>query len=58
MLDAVNKLARDGTVGVLVVTGSGRAFSVGLDLDWARSIVGPLWVGENKGKRYMTSLTG
>jgi len=40
MLDAVNKLARDGTVGVLVVTGSGRAFSVGLDLDWARSIVG------------------
>jgi len=39
VLDAVNKLAQDDTVRVLIFTGSGRGFSAGLDLDWARSIV-------------------
>jgi len=39
LLDAVNKLAKDDTARVLVITGSGRAFSAGLELDWARSMV-------------------
>lgn len=39
VLDALNKLAKDDTIRVLVITGSGRAFSAGLDLDWARSMV-------------------
>jgi len=39
VLDAVNKLAKDDAIKVLVITGSGRAFTVGLDLEWARSMV-------------------
>jgi enoyl-CoA hydratase/carnithine racemase len=36
---AVNKLAKDDTVRVVILTGSGRAFSAGLDLGWARSMI-------------------
>lgn len=39
VLDAVNELAKDDTVRVVIVTGSGRAFSAGLDLGWARSTI-------------------
>ena len=39
MLDAFNKLAKDDTIRVLIITGSGRAFSIGLDLDWAHSMI-------------------
>jgi Enoyl-CoA hydratase/carnithine racemase len=39
LLYAFDKLAKDDTMRVLVITGSGRAFSAGLDLDWARSMV-------------------
>lgn len=39
VLDAVNTLTKDDTVRVLVITGSGPAFSAGLDLDWAHSMV-------------------
>jgi 2-(1,2-epoxy-1,2-dihydrophenyl)acetyl-CoA isomerase len=39
VLDAVNKLAKDDTVRVVIVTGSGRAFTAGLDLGWARSMI-------------------
>ena len=39
MLDVLSKLSKDDTVRVLIITGSGRAFSAGLDLDWARSMV-------------------
>ena len=38
LIDCVSNLAKDATVKVIIISGSGRGFSAGLDLDWGRSM--------------------